>query len=629
MVASLCLRARIFQGTQLTYDDIRRNWRLLLAESAMSSLLRMLSSGLLLLCCCGDRAAAQNSGVVQGPYWAGPMHSGSWFQPDRSGEGFILEILPDGNAVAAWFTFPAAGEAGEQIWLVAAGGEFRGNRLVFEQVYRPRGGRFGPAFDPTQIDNVRWGRFEFTFDDCNAATLRYEAAGDYGSGARTLRRITSIDQVDCSGTRSLADGGGRAISGLRSRSGNWFVPGRSGEGWFIEDLPDGRMLVYWFTFDPDGNQLWLTGVGQRSADNRLAVDAYVTRGTRFGTAFDASAVRQERWGRIEFDFTGCNSAAVRYAADAAAYGSGSYSSARVTALAGAPCIDGTPQPRLGGDWVEAARMPNPAQSEHAAVAHEGKIYAMGGYGDNRAFKRYDPAGDSWSTLPPLPGGRHHLSAFAVPGAIYVVGGAPVGGGDANSPAFRFDLARAVWEPLTELSWTYGSQAALLNGRAYIGTGDGSLEEYDPHQRAVRRIRPPNLIERDHAQVLPFLGEVWVIGGRSPETRTTAIYDPVSETWRAGPSFLHGRGGFAAAVVDQQIVITGGEQLNNGTNLNVVGVTEVYTAGATRWFTGPVLPHPVHGVPGASVDGRIYAISGSDRAGLATGATGKVFWWRPE
>lgn len=594
----------------------------------MKALSRILWPSLLLLLAAGECADAQ-SNVVLGPYWAGPQHSGSWFQPDRSGEGFILEILPDGNAVAAWFTFPAAGETGEQIWLVAAGGEFRGNRLVFDQVYRPRGGRFGTAFDPAQIENVQWGRFEFAFDDCNAATLRYEGSGGYGSGVRNLRRITSIDEAQCSGARALTDSGGRALPGLRSRSGNWFVPGRSGEGWFIEDLPDGRMLVYWFTYDPAGNQLWLTGVGQRSADNRLGVDAYVTRGTRFGAAFDASAVRQERWGRIEFDFGGCNTAAVRYAADAAAYGSGAYTSARVTALAGAPCIDGTPQARGGGNWTEVARTPDPAQSEHAAIVHEGKLYALGGYGDNRAFKRYDPAGNSWSALPALPGGRHHLAAFATAGSIYAVGGAPVGGGDSTSPAFRFDIARATWEPVPELSWTYGSQAAMVNGRAYIGTGDGSLEEYDPRQRAVRRVRPPDQIERDHAQVLAFLGEIWVIGGRSPETRTTAIYDPVSETWRAGPSFLHGRGGFAAAVVDEQIVMTGGEQLNNGTNLNLVGVTEVYAAGATRWSLGPSLPQPVHGVPGAALDGRFYVVSGSTRPGLATGATGRVFAWRPE
>lgn len=576
----------------------------------------------------GDGDGGGGGSVVQGPYWVGPAHSGSWFEPDRSGEGFILEILPDGNAVAAWFTFPAAGESGEQVWLVAAGARVQGDTLVFEQVYRPRGGRFGAAFDPAQIDNVNWGRFEFQFHDCQSATLRYSGSGDYGSGTRALRRITSIDQLDCNGGRALAAGGGRALEGLRSRSGNWFVPGRSGEGWFIEDLPGGRMLVYWFTFDPAGNQLWLTGVGERTADNRLVVEAYVTRGTRFGTAFDPAAVRQQRWGRLEFDFTSCTSAAFRYVADEAAYGSGSYAAGRVTLLASAPCIDGTPQARRSGEWVEAARMPGPAQSEHAAAAYDGKIYAIGGYGDNRGFKRYDVASNQWVTLSPLPAGRHHLAAFADRGSIYFVGGEPVGGGDQSAAGFRYDIAAERWEPVPELSQTFGSHAATLNGRVYIGRGDGTLEEFDPRQRAVRRIGAADPTERDHSQVIAFQGEIWMIAGRFPDSRTTAIYDPVSEHWRAGPSLLHARGGFAAAVVGDQIIVTGGEQSHVFPAL-LVGVTEVYAAGSQGWLSGPRLTQAVHGVPGVSLDGRFYVVSGSDRAGLTTGATGRVFWWRPE
>jgi Kelch motif len=574
------------------------------------------------------RLAPKLTAAVQGPHWVGPALSGSWFQADRSGEGFILQILPDGNAVAAWFTFPAAGEAGEQVWLMAAGGEVRGNKLIFDQVYRPRGGRFGPGFDPGAIENPHWGRWEFEFSDCRNATLRYSGSGDYGEGQRTLTRITHVDQLDCAGNRALASGGARALDGLRARSGNWYVAGRSGEGWFIEDLPGARMLVYWFTYDAAGNQLWLAGVGQRSEANTVAVDVYVARGTRFGAGFDPAAVQQQRWGRLEFDFTDCNTAAFRYAADDAAYGSGAYTAQRVTALAGAHCINGTPQLRHGGSWVELAGLPGTPQSEHAAVAYDGKIYALGGFGDNRGFKAYDIAGGSWTTLAPLPGGRHHLAAFALQGKVYMVGGEPIGGGDQSSHAYRYDIAAGSWEPVPELSSTYGSQSALLNGRAYTGNSLGELEEFDPRQRAVRRIRAPDFIERDHAQVLAYQGEIWVLGGRWPDQRSVAIYDPVSESWRAGPGFINVRGGFAAAVVDEQILITGGERLS-GNQMLLVSSTEVFVAGATRWATGIGLPQAVHGVPGASAGGRFYALSGSRQAGLATGATGKFYALKPE
>ena len=34
------------------------------------------------------------------PQWLGPWASGSFFAPSRSGEGIILEYLPDGTAIA-------------------------------------------------------------------------------------------------------------------------------------------------------------------------------------------------------------------------------------------------------------------------------------------------------------------------------------------------------------------------------------------------------------------------------------------------------------------------------------------------------------------------------------------------
>ena len=40
-------------------------------------------------------------------FWAGPWASGAWFNPDRSGEGVVLEYLADGRALAIWFIWSA------------------------------------------------------------------------------------------------------------------------------------------------------------------------------------------------------------------------------------------------------------------------------------------------------------------------------------------------------------------------------------------------------------------------------------------------------------------------------------------------------------------------------------------
>jgi hypothetical protein len=118
----------------------------------------------------------------------------------------------------AWFTFPAVGAPGQQDWLMAEGGRFQGNRLVFDQVYTTRGGRWGAAFDPAQITRALWGTVEFAFLDCNQATVQFSGPASHGSGSMNVQRLTAIDQLTCQGPRDINASGSRALSGLRATS---------------------------------------------------------------------------------------------------------------------------------------------------------------------------------------------------------------------------------------------------------------------------------------------------------------------------------------------------------------------------------------------------------------------------
>ena len=298
-------------------------------------------------------ALASAQVAVSGPYWPGPAVSGSWYDPARSGEGLILQFLPNGKALVIWFTYPPAGEAAEQAWLITELGGVDGSKRRFNAVYRPQGGIFGDAFNPDNISSVVWGTMELEFRDCNMLTLRYAGPPAFGSGERTMTRLTSLDQLACNGTRALTITGARALEGLRAKSGAWYVPSRS-EGWMIEELPDGRSLVYWFTYDPQGKQAWTIGVGTRDGNRLVIPDNLITRGTRFGSGFDPAQVQGIPWGSLSFNFTSCDSVDVSYASILPGYGSGTRVGTRLSALAGAACLDGTPAPRTNGDWVEAA-----------------------------------------------------------------------------------------------------------------------------------------------------------------------------------------------------------------------------------------------------------------------------------
>jgi hypothetical protein len=559
--------------------------------------------------------------------WLGPAISGSWYDPARSGEGFTIQHLASGGVLATWFTYPVAGEAGNQAWLISDVG-FPAGDQVRMPVLRPQGARFGSAFNPADVQRPSWGEFTFRWIDCNTLRFDYRGEGAYGSGGRELKRLSNIDQANCNLPKQLTSTGARALDGLRGKSGAWFVQSRSGEGWFFEELPDQQMLVYWFTYDPNGNQAWLIGQGARSGNRVLIDDMRIASGTRFGGAFQTSQVQLTRWGSMTLNFSDCNNVSVSYQSTLPGYGEATRNAQKLASVSGASCLDGAPVAKTNGTWVELPRSPGLAQSEHAEATWNNEFYLLGGFNNPRGFKRFNPQRNVFEVLPDMPVARDHAAAFGFDGAIYFSGGNPTIGMLGDS-AYRFHLATNTWEPRPELSFNFGSHAVVLNGYAYIGDTSGLLTQYEPRSRRSRVINAPvNSNERDHAQVVAFNDEIWVIGGRFPETRTVSIFDPISETWRAGPPLGAVRGGFAAAVVDQQIVVSGGEVLSV-VPFALAPTTEVFTAGGERWRNAPNLPLPLHGTVGFGFQGEFFVMDGSTRAGSAMGATGRSFKIRLE
>jgi hypothetical protein len=566
------------------------------------------------------RAPSKSSG--DGEYWAGAALSGAWYDPERSGEGVVLQALASGEVIAVWYTYPAAGEAGEQAWLLAAGGRIEAERVRFASVIQPKGARFGAAFDPAAVRFEAWGQFELRVLDCHSLQFQYSGPGAYGSGTRTLRRLTELDQVGCAGERRQTAAGARAAESLKGRSGAWFVAERAGEGWMLEELADGRAALYWFTFTPGGDQAWLIGLGRREGESYVFDDLLKSRGGRFGDAFDPSAVQLSRVGSLRLELQGCSQLLVDYQVDGEGWGSAHRRSVRLSTPAGATCIDALPSPTPQIDWVERARMPLPYQREHAAALLDGQAYTVGGFGALRGLRRYSLAADSWTSLAQTPAGRDHPAAFAIDGHVYMLGGASNGGGDQTVSGHRFVPAENRWEPVPELPFVYGSSAVVLHGFAWIGDSGGSLHQYDPRARRVRRIAAPHDVARDHSRVLAFLDEIWVVGGREPETDRVDIYDPASGRWRTGPALNRVRGGFAAATAGNRLIVTGGEVLSVGPRLEAS--TEIYSAGDSGWRLAAPMPVVVHGAAAVSEGHRVWVFGGATDAGFAGGAEGRSY-----
>lgn len=565
------------------------------------------------------------------PLWIGPAMSGSWYSPDRSGEGFIVQVLSDGSVLAIWFTYPPAGSAGKQAWIMAQGGAIDGDTVRFSTVFTTSGPKFGSAFDPAALVIEPWGTLEMTFSSCNVAQVRYAGPAAWGSGTRDVQRLSTLDELGCGGKQRLTATGSRALNGLRQRSAARYDPTHSGEGWFVEELADGRATVYWFTYDEQGRQAWTIGSAASSGELLDVTENLQTSGTNFGAAFNPNNVQLIPWGRLSMRLDRCDAGQIDYASTLPGVGSGTLRPQRLTQLAGAACVEGTPRAPTNGSWSAGAAMPTP-QSELAVATVDGKFYVAGGFGDPRGFKRYDPQNDSWTVLANLPGARDHALAVASNGTIFVAGGNFTNStGDQLSPGWRYDVSENRWESVSTLPAFVASGAATLNGFAYFGNERGELAQFDPRTNRMRVFEADARGSlRDHSQTIAFMGEIWMIAGRGGaggETSIVSIFDPASETWRNGPRLVNVRAGFAAAAAATQLIVAGGEIIYTGTSL--VGTMEGLAAGDDSWTALPSLPVPIHGVGGAVLDNAFYALGGSTRAGgVRNAGQVQIYRWTP-
>ena len=110
--------------------------------------------------------------------------------------------------------------------------------------------------------------------------------------------------------------------------------------------------------------------------------------------------------------------------------------------------------------------------------------------------------------------------------------------------------------------------------------------------------------------MAFQGELWLIAGRSPVTQnaTVRIYDPASETWRAGPSLAVARAGFAAAASRTHLFVAGGELLTPP--FSVLSSVEVIVAGGSGWQAMPNLPTGLHGFGAIATGNSFITVGGS-------------------
>ncbi len=132
--------------------------------------------------------------------------SGAWYNPERSGEGFVVEVNEDGRGIVYWFTYTPE-DTNDDIYLARSGdwqtwmtgdGHFEGNSLIIENLLQARDTVDEMPADASGIENQHWGTLTLDFHDNLSGQISFDSVfEDFGSGSYPIERLARPMLADC------------------------------------------------------------------------------------------------------------------------------------------------------------------------------------------------------------------------------------------------------------------------------------------------------------------------------------------------------------------------------------------------------------------------------------------------
>ena len=281
-----------------------------------------------------------------------------------------------------------------------------------------------------------------------------------------------------------------------------------------------------------------------------------------------------------------------------------------------------------GRWQSRAPLPLPRSEMAWAVAMQGRVHLVGGYGEQRVDRpyhhAYEPAADRWTARAPLPLGANHVGVAAEGDTLYAIGGFIEQNRRPHAECFAWSAVEDRWRRIAPLPQACGSMACvMLEGRLHaIGGAVGDTFDtkrsvdwhlvYEPREDRWRRAAPLPTA-RDHTGTLVAGGVIHVIGGRVDSFHTNShlhhTWDPRTDRWTMRNPLPTARSGHGAVLVDGRIFVMGGE----GTN-RVYGQNEAYDLARDQWEQYAPMPTPRHGLGAAAIGNVIHVAGGGPVVG---------------
>ena len=175
--------------------------------------------------------------------------TGQWFNPDRDGEGFYVEVIDSGETAQLGIAMYSYDAEGRQLWVVGNAPVGAGATAVTVPVVQIDGPVWGSGYDPADLNTTDFGTITARFTSCNSALFQVRTNVELEDLEYPAVRLTNVVGIECVDTSPPPP-----PTGLTA--GKWV-----GDGVCINVAADGKSLTTVNSTCPDFASIWLAITG--------------------------------------------------------------------------------------------------------------------------------------------------------------------------------------------------------------------------------------------------------------------------------------------------------------------------------------------------------------------------------
>ena len=170
--------------------------------------------------------------------------TGQWYNPDRDGEGFYVEVIDTGGILQLGLAMFTYDEVGEQMWISGTVSIDSDDVTATVPVIQTDGPIWGSGYDPADLNITEFGTITARFTSCNTALFQVRNNVGFEDGDYPTTRLTDIVGIECvDPPPSNSDG---------VETGKWVADGVC---LFVGE--DGKHLTPENSTCPDSDSMWL------------------------------------------------------------------------------------------------------------------------------------------------------------------------------------------------------------------------------------------------------------------------------------------------------------------------------------------------------------------------------------